>query len=170
MITGTFSVLGQSMEVAEDLTGMGTPTYPAASTTTPLDSFTGTLEEGGTTIAVITEISLNLQNGLEQRFVVGSKDSITPAVGRSNLTGQVTAFFENSDLLDKFINETESDIVFKLPDAAGNIQRYTIPRIKYTGGQPDVSGEGPITLNMPFQALLDSTTSTNVRIERSDAP
>ena len=31
----------------------------------------------------------------------------------------------------------------------------TLPNIKYTGGQPDVSGEGTITLSMPFKALCD---------------
>ena len=169
MVTGTFSVVGQSQETAQDLTGLGTPTYPPASTTSPLDSFTGTLEEGGTTVAVVTEISMTLQNGIEPRFVVGDKNSIYPSVGRSNLTGQVTAYFENSTLVNKFLNETESSLVFSLPDGAGNTQRYRIPRIKYTGGQPDVAGEGPITLAMPFQALLDSSESTNMLIERTPA-
>lgn len=169
MITGTFSVIGQSQETAQDLTGLGTPTYNPASTTSPLDSFTGTLEEGGSTVAVVTEISMTLQNGIEPRFVVGSKNSIYPSVGRSNLTGQVTAYFEDSTLVNKFLNETESSLVFSLPDGAGNIQRYRVPRIKYTGGQPDVSGEGPITLSMPFQALLDSSESTNMIIERTPA-
>lgn len=166
VITGTFGVIGKSQELAEDLTGLGTPTFPAASTTSPLDSFTGTLEEAGTAIAVITEISLNLQNGLEPRFVVGSKNSILPSVGRSNLTGQITAYFEDSSLVTKFVDEIESSIVFSLPDDAGNMVRFTIPRIKYTGGQPDVAGEGPITLSMPFQSLLDTAESSNIRIER----
>lgn len=169
MITGTFSVIGQSQETAQDLTGLGTPTYNPASTTSPLDSFTGTLDEGGTAVAVITEISMTLQNGIEPRFVVGSKNSIYPSVGRSNLTGQATAYFEDSTLVNKFLNETESSLVFSLPDGAGNVQRYRIPRIKYTGGQPDVSGEGPITLSMPFQALLDSSEATNILIERTPA-
>lgn len=169
MITGTFSVIGQSQETAQDLTGLGTPTYNPASTTSPLDSFTGALEEGGSTVAVVTEISMTLQNGIEPRFVVGSKNSIYPSVGRSNLTGQVTAYFEDSTLVNKFLNETESSLVFSLPDGAGNVQRYRVPRIKYTGGQPDVSGEGPITLSMPFQALLDSSESTNMLIERTPA-
>lgn len=169
MITGTFSVVGQSQETAQDLTGLGTPTFPPASTTSPLDSFTGTLEEGGVTVAVVTEISMTLQNGIEPRFVVGSKNSIYPSVGRSNLTGQVTAYFEDSTLVNKFLDETESSLVFSLPDGAGNTQRYRVPRIKYTGGQPDVAGEGPITLAMPFQALLDSSESTNMLIERTPA-
>lgn len=167
MITGSFGVLGQNMTTSTVIvTGA---TYNPATTTSPLDSFTGTLQEAGTPIAVITEIQLNVENGLEARFVVGSKQSIRPSIGRSNISGQVTAYFENSTLLDKFINETESSIVFELPDGAGNLYTVTLPRIKYTGGQPDVDGEGPITLSMPFQALLDSVTGTNIIIDRTPA-
>ena len=167
MITGTFGVLGQNMTTATAI--IAGATYATPTTTSPLDSFTGTLNEAGTPIAVITEIQLNLENGLEARFVVGSKASIRPSIGRSNCSGQITAYFENSLLLDKFINETESSIVFELPDGAGNKYVVTLPRIKYNGGQPDVDGEGPITLSMPFQALLDATTQTNIQIERVPA-
>ena len=169
MVTGSFAVVGQSQEVAKDLATLGTPTFVPASTTSPLDSFTGTLLEGGTPIAVITEISLTLENGIEPRFVVGSKNSIKPSVARSNLTGQITAYFEDSRLVDKFINETASSITFNLPDAAGNQLTFEIPRLKYTGGQPDVDGEGPITLTMPFQALLDPVKGSNILIQRNPA-
>ena len=166
MITGTFSVVGQSLALAQDLTGLGTPTYNAVSTTEPMDSFTGTIDEGGTTIAVVTELTLNLANTIEPRYVVGSRDGIYPSIGRSNLPGQVTAYFDNSTLMQKFINETESSISFFLPDAAGNYQRYRIPRIKYTGAAVDVTGEGPITIPLPFQAVKDNTLGTNLLIER----
>lgn len=167
MITATFGVLGQNFATASAaITGA---TYAAATTTSPLDSFTGTLNENGSLIAVITEIQLNIENGLEARYVVGSKASIRPSIGRSNVSGTITAYFEDSVLLDKFINETESDIEFTLPDGAGNQLKFILPRIKYNGGQPDVQGEGPITLSMPFQALLDATTGTNLIIERTPA-
>lgn len=164
MITGTFGVLGQNMTTATAI--VSGATYANPTTSSPLDSFTGSLNEAGTPIAVITEIQLNIENGLEARFVVGSKASIRPAIGRSNCSGTITAYFENSLLLDKFINETESNIVFELPDGTNSKYVITLPRIKYNGGQPDVEGEGPITLSMPFQALLDSTTQTNIQIER----
>lgn len=167
MITGTLGVLGQNMTT--DTAIVAGATYAAPTTTSPLDSFTGTLNEAGTPIAVITEIQLNVENGLEARFVVGSKASIRPSIGRSNCSGQITAYFENSLLLDKFINETESNIVFELPDGAGNKYIFTLPRIKYNGGQPDVEGEGTITLSLPFQALLNAATSTNIQIERVPA-
>jgi hypothetical protein len=164
MITGTLTVVGKGM--VTDTVIIPSSTVAAPTTTSPLDSFTGTLNENGSPIAVITEIQLNLENGLEPRFVVGSKETILPSVARSNCSGQITAFFENSTLLDKFINETESSIVFETPDATGAKYTFTLPRIKYNGGQPDVQGEGPITLSMPFQALLHAASSTNLQIER----
>ena len=169
MITGTVSVVGRSQDAVADLSEMGTPTFNPPSDTAPLDSFTGTLLEGDEEIAVITEITLSLENGIEPRFVVGSKNTIKPSVARANLTGQITAFFEDSRLVDKFLNETDSSIKFTLPDEAGNELTFVIPRIKYTGGQPDVDGEGAITLSMPFQALYDATEANNFFIQRKPA-
>ncbi len=140
MVTGVLGVLGQNLTLGAAI--IAGATYEPVTSTSPLDSFTGTLNEAGVPIAVITEIQLNIENGLEARFVVGSKSSIRPSIGRSNCSGTVTAYFENSALLEKFINETESSIVFNLPDAAGNLYTITLPRIKYNGGQPDVDGEG----------------------------
>lgn len=164
MTTGTFGVVGKGMSTAQAI--LAGATYAAATTTSPLDSFTGILTEGGSAIAVITEITLTVENGLEPRFVVGSKESLQPSIGRSMVSGQITAYFENSTLLDKFINETESSIEFTLPDAAGNVYRIFLPRVKYNGGQPDVSGEGPVTLSMPFRALRSAAAGTTLLIER----
>lgn len=164
MITGSFSVIGKGMTT--DTAIVTGATYDPPTTTAPLDSFTGTLTESGTQIAVVTEIALSLENTLDVRFVVGSKETILPSIGRSNCTGNITAYFEDSRLLDKFLNETNSSLEFTLPDAEGNSYKFTVPRLKYTGGQPDVSGEGPITLNMPFQATLDPTAGTNIQVTR----
>lgn len=164
MVTGTIGVVGSDM-----MTDTGIivgATYEAATTTRVLDSFTGSLLEDGTEIGVVTEIALNLNNGLASRYVVGQRNSIRPSIGRSNVTGTLTAYFENSLLLDKFISDTPSSLAFTLPDPAGNVLDVELPRIVYTGGQPDVSGEGPITLSMPFQAVLDPVTDTNIIIRR----
>lgn len=167
MVTGTIGVIGADMVIAES--PISGATYDEPTTTAILDSFTGTLQEGGATIGVVTEIQLNIENGLEPRFVVGSKTTLRPSIGRSNVTGQITAYFEDSSLLEKFVNETESSLQFELVDGQGNLLRFILPRIKYSGGQPDVQGEGPITLAMPFQALMDPATETNIIIERKFA-
>ena len=143
-------------------------TQNAANTNTPFSGHeAGTIKEGGTTYAGITGIELSLENGLESAFELGSDTTGEHIIGRSNVTGTVTAYFSDQTLMNKFINETESSIEFTMTDPAGNTLRFVIPRVKYTGGQPDVSGEGGVLLSMPFQALYDTTTSTNFFIERN---
>ena len=164
MVTGTFGTVGQGQSLGTAI--IAGATYPAGSTTSVMDSFNGTLNEGGSTIALITEIQLSLDNGLEPRFVVGSKNTIRPSIARSNVSGSISAYFEDSVLLEKFINETSSSLSFQLLDPEGNKQIWTMPKIKYMGGQPDVGGEGPVLLSMPFQALLDPVSGTNLYIDR----
>ena len=169
MVTGSFGVIGNGLSVEQDLTALGTPTFGALGTTAPFESFTGTITEGGSGIAVVTEVSLSLTNGLAVRNVVGSDETILPTIGRSNLTGSITAFFENSTLLEKFLDETESAMVITLVDPAGNSYTLELPRIKYNGGQPDVSGEGSITITLPIQALYDVTATSQLKITRASA-
>lgn len=167
MVTGTFSVLGKSQALAT--TAPTGATYPEATTTRAMDSFTGAIKEEGADIAVVTEASITIENGLNPRFVVGSKDSIYPEVGRSNVTGSITAYFESAALVEKFINETPSSLTLEAADTDGNKYEFLLPRIVYTGGQPDVAGEGSIVLTMPFQAILDPAEKTNIKVTRINA-
>lgn len=141
---------------------LGTPDDTAG-----MDSFTGTITEGGQSIAVITEIQINLENGIEPRYVVGSRNSIRPSLGVAQVSGQVTAYFEDSYLLEKYINEQTSNIEFTLTDGeGGNAYKFTLPKIKYTGGNTDVGGQGSITIVLPFTATYDGTSDTTMMITR----
>lgn len=163
IVKATFGVVGKDLSLAESApTGS---TYVAATTTAGMDSFTGVLTEGGSQIAIVTEIELTLENGIEPRFVIGSKSTIRPSIGRSVATGQITAYFEGASLLEKFINESSSSLQFELTDGTSKYT-FTIPKLKYTGGQPDVQGEGPILLTMPFQAVLNSADGTQIMVTR----
>lgn len=160
-----FGTIGKDFGAPAGTAPAGT-TYTAANTNAPIDSFSGSIYEGGSEIAIVTELSATLENGIEPRFVVGSATTIKPSIGRSNANGQVTAYFEDSALLNKFRNETESSLRFTLGDLAGNALRITFPRIKYNGGQPDTQGQGAITLALPIQLLYDSATGSNILVER----
>jgi hypothetical protein len=136
------------------------------STKPAFDTFSGTLNEGGSAIALVTGLEFTLNNNLEPTFVVGSATSPEITAGRAVVTGTLSAHFSTAALLDKFINETESSLELTLDDPAG-AQNLTIsmPRIKYTGaGIPTV--ERGIVLSMPFQALRDPTAATNIVFTR----
>lgn len=159
-----FMVLGQDQ--TSSTTPIAGATYPAAPTRTPYSGFNGTIKEGGAVIAVLTEVKVTLKNNLSAIYVVGSPATLEPAIGKSMVTGTVTAYFQDTVMLNKFVNETESSIEFTLTDGTYSYD-FLIPRVKYTGAPPNVSSDKPITLSMPFTALLDSVTGTNLRITKA---
>ncbi|WP_299726848.1 phage tail tube protein [uncultured Endozoicomonas sp.] len=166
MVTGTLTAIGKGM--ATDTAIVTGATYDAATTNIPFDSFSGGLTVNGAESGVVTSIELSLENGLEALFVVGSDETLQPSIGRSNLTGSMSVYFEDSSMVDHFINETELAVAFTLAGDGGSYT-FTLPRIKFGSGAPEVSGTGPVVLSMEFQALYDTTEQTNLKIVRAAA-
>ena len=156
-------LVGKGMSTAT--TAPAGATYPAADTHSPMDSFSGAVLVDAVENGVVTELTTTLENGIEARFVVGSAETIRPSIGRSNMTGQLSVYFEDSDMIDRFLDETETAISYVLGDGTQGY-RITYPRVKFTGGQPDVKGAGPITLAMPFQALYSTSAGTQIIVKR----
>lgn len=166
IVSGSFGLLGLA---AGALAGTSIDASPdAAPTTSPFDSYTGTLKEGGVAIAIVTGLSINVANGLEHFFALFDDDPYKIGTGRANITGRLSAYFEDATLANKFLAETESSIELELEDPDGNKYTVLIPRIKYTGADRSMS-ENNVAIDLPFQALYDSTTATAIQITRKPA-
>jgi hypothetical protein len=164
MVTGAFGIIGKDMGA---LSGSALDANPTPSLVhSPYDSFSGSLLEGGSAIAVITGIELSLSNALDPAFVLASKAAHTVTAGRSNLTGTVSALFVDDVMMNKFINETETSLILTLGAAGSPRMVFTIPRLKFSGGDAAAADEGRIGISMPFQALYDATEATNLMIAR----
>jgi len=165
IVTGSMTIIGQDIALAG--TAIADATYGAAGTNPVFDSFTGTLEEGGNTMGLVTEINLKLDNKMETRYAVGSKLTLQPSVEDvTKVSGSIGVHFVNATMLEKFRDEVESSLMFTLPDKLGNELTVTIPKLVYTGGSPDVKGPGNIVLMMPFEALYDSGIGGTLQFER----
>lgn len=165
MVMATLGVVGKDLAIAT--TEVASSTYSADSANTPFDSFTGSITEGGSSIATVTSFDLTIENGLDPLFTVGSSTTQRPSIGKSRVTGSLTTYFESNTLYSKFLNETSSAIVLTLTDVAGNEIELNIPNVKYNSGQPDVSGEGAITVSMDFVALYNSGSASQLVITRN---
>ena len=167
MVGVTFGIVGKDLTLAT--AAIAGSTFAADAGEVPFDSFTGSITEGGSSIATVTAIEMALENGIEPLFSVGSQTTNRPAIGRSRLTGTLTTYFESKTLYEKFLNETSSSIVLTLTDVDGNDYIITIPNVKYNSGQPDVAGEGAITIAMEFVGLYNSSDASQIKIERATA-
>jgi len=165
MVGVSFGFIGKDQSIAQ--TAIASSSYSALTDTCQFDSFTATISEGGSPIALVTEAEITLENGIEPQFVVGSSTTLRPSIGRCNVTGSITVYLEDQAMLAKFQNETESSLDLTLTDPDGNTFQIEIPKLKYTSGQPDVSGEGSVTVSMDFQAIYDSVDASNIVITRN---
>ncbi len=167
MVTGSFGVVGKDFSIASAaITGAS---YAAETTTAPFDSFTGAITDGGSTIAIVTALELNIDNGLEAQYVVGDSTTLQPPLAQSNISGSITAYFEDTTLIDKFVNETSSALTFTLTDAAGNDYLFNMPNVKYNSGNPEVGGPGAVTVTLDFIALYNAGITSQLQITRDDA-
>jgi hypothetical protein len=164
MVTGSFSILGKDMTVSATETATD-----AANANEPFDGFTGSITEGGSAIAVVTALEMTIDNGLEATYVIGDDTTLQSPLGKSMVTGSITAYFEDATLINKFINETSSSLEFVLQDLAGNQYTFGFPNVKYNSGNPEVGGPGQVTVSLDFVALYDATTSSQLYIKRDDA-
>lgn len=167
MVETVFGVVGKDIDDQNLTTQVSGSTYLDETGNPPFDSFTGSLQEGGSTIATVTQLDLSLDNGVTPAYVVGSKTTIEPSNGKSRLTGTLTAFFEDSSIYIKFLQEISSSLVLSLIDPNGNQIQINIPNLKYTSGNTDVTGEGPITVPMEFTAIYDDIADSQVVITRT---
>jgi len=167
MVSATFTVVGKDLSLAT--AEIASSTYSSDVGNTPFDSFTGSITEGGSSIATVTSLEMTIENGLEPLFSVGSDTTNRPSIGKSRVTGTLTTYFDSKTLYEKFINETASEIVCTLTDVAGNDIQIDIPNVKYNSGQPDVSGEGAVTVAMEFVALYSSGDASQLVITRTAA-
>lgn len=167
MITGSFGMLFKDGVNATDAYHIGTPA--SVSTYRPFDGFSGYILENGETLAHASGVSISLDNGFNRNFVLMQKTCPQMTIGKSNITGSVTLYFENSDIYNKFVNEIESALEFQLKDDLDNSYVVSLPRIKYSSAETPVPSGDAILNTMNFQALDDVTEGTNIIIRKQPA-
>jgi hypothetical protein len=165
MTTATFGIIGKNMTQS---TSPLDASLTAASGNEPFDSYSGTIEEGGSAIAYVNSIDFTLNNNLNPSFVLGSTTTPQMEFGMSTLEGTMTVYYQDKALIDKFLGETESSLEIVLDDRVAGLN-YTLlmPRIKINGAAVPVANPQSRLITIPFVALRDSSTGTQLRITRT---
>jgi hypothetical protein len=165
MTTATFGIIGKDMTQS---TSPLDASLTAASGNEPFDSFSGAISEGGSAIAYVNSIDFTLNNNLNPAFVLGSVSTPQMEFGQSTLEGTMTVYYQDKALIDKFLGETESSLSIVLDDrVAGKNYTLLMPRIKINGAAVPVSSPQSRLITIPFVALRDSVTGTQLRVTRT---
>lgn len=178
MVTATFGMIGKDMtlpaQTAEKTLNVGAGNEP-------FDSYSGDIKLGtkgtlGSALTLITAMDFTLTNGFAPTLVIGEDTASALEFGTAVLEGTVSAYFEDTTLINRFLNETESALEVSVGDGT-NTLTFTLPRIKINSADVGVDGPTSRIVNMSFTALRDdsdlssSTTDTNtlIKIAKSGA-
>lgn len=167
MVTSTFTMVGKDMTI-----GATEKTQDAASGNAPFDAYSGAVAIGNvgasSASGVVTGIDFTLNNSFAPTFVIGDDSAPALEVGRAEIEGTLTAYFEDAALITRFLNETETELSVSVDDPTGsNEYTFLFPRVKINSADSPVDGPNSRTISMSFVALYDSTEATNLKITRS---
>ena len=126
-----------------------------------------TLDGGSTAETVITDLTLNIDNGISTTNSVGSKLPIQGGIGKCRVTGSLTAHFANTTLFDSFKTSTAKDLTIQFGANSGATSMlFDMSRILLTTGAVEVGGEGLLTVSCDFVAMRnDSNNQSTISID-----
>lgn len=143
--------------------GASTEASAAGSVLDSSNSIPMILENGGA-VGVpnyVSSFGFTLDNNLRQKAAVGQAGAIGIGQGRSEVSGTLSTYFGDETYLTKLINNTASSVTFlfrDLPKLKGEL--WDVPRIKYSGGVPEVTGiDTDIFANLTWQGIRDLTNN-----------
>ena len=166
MVTTTFGMVGKDMTIS------GTEkTQDAASGAAPFDAYSGDISIGnvgaGSAVAIVTGLDFTLSNSFAPTFVIGDDSAPSLEYGRAEVEGTLTAYFEDASLINRFLNETETEIEVSVDDpTGGNSYTFLFPKVKINSADVGVDGPTSRMVSMSFVALYDSAEGTNLKITR----
>jgi len=173
MTTVDWDIMGMSFNIGTSSAYFTSPT--AETTTGVLSGVDGFIRLNGVEQGVVTGLQLNLTDNLSMTPVIGSTFAPDIFYGRSVATGSVSAYLQDATLANAFINESEIDLVAVLEASGPNPQEFlafNFQRIKFTSYTKQITGDGGIIAQFPFQALLKPAASgydqTTLTIQRSN--
>jgi hypothetical protein len=167
MVTGTMSLIGKDISTATS--AISGSSVSAETTTEAFDTYTGTVYENGATGACFTSLSLNMTNNISRNYCVFSDTVNSLTYGKFRLSGSASMDFQDLTYYNKFIDETVTSASFVLTDPDGNSYWCYIPRMKYTAGNPDTSGEGSVALPLEYQAYNSAAANCTFMMQKVDA-
>jgi len=166
-LLATFDVIGavETIAAASFHAGATTPSFSR------LKNRHLAMTEGGSAINNAKSIDCNINFGLDtSQYVIGGS-SVRGSLpdGIYTVGGNLAAMFEDTTLLEKAVNSTESAIVMTFTNGAA-VLAITIPEVKYERNSPGIEGPQGIAISLPFSAFYDDAAqATSFQIVLTNA-
>lgn len=170
-VTGSMTIMAQD-ETLDTAIVTGT-TYVAAPTTPVMTSSANVAAlsiPGLTTQPKVRSLTMEINNNLRTRPLVGSLFTDSFGYGRFEVTGTLECYFESNELYQKVLDHGSSSLTFTAGNATLNKYTFFLPKIIFGNGERRPGGNNDdVMLSIPFRAVYDATTAATLQITRGVA-
>ena len=172
LLTGSFGFIGKESKRTE------TSVVPAATANVKLtevmnsaSNFANLTVAGTEYPCGISSVSLNVEAGLRARKGLGHLGACSIQPGKFNISGDMSVYFSDGTIYDKYISNSAFSLSWSVEDAAGNKYEFTLPHVKVSEGSVNAEGlDNDVALTVSFQALVDPVSKKAITIKRTPAP
>lgn len=172
LVAGSIDFMGrQTIRSSTETLGNTTNYTVLDSTATEVLNATsnvGVIKQNGVALELaIKAIELNGDAKLREQRAVGEKFPAGIGYGRFTLEGSFTAYFENFEQYDVFINHTTTSLSFDFTDVDSNTYFFTVPAIKYKSDPIKPEGiDQDVMEEIEWEALRDPVLKTQFMVDR----
>jgi hypothetical protein len=175
IMTGSFSFTGKEASIGS--VHLGNQSVTAAdmkkSVMNSVSHF-GDVRTGATltplTGTFVRDISFSINNNLRGKPAVGHLGNVDVSLGRFQVNGNLTVYFENTDLYNAYVNSTDSGFAYYVQDTDGNAYRFSFPRIKISTDRINAeANDQDVVEQMNFTALRHATYGHTLEISKFPA-
>jgi hypothetical protein len=141
---------------------------------TPFDGFEGSLKQGGSSLAVVTQFDFTLENGLDGNTYVidGTGERHSLPAGQAKITGNITTLFEDTVLYALALAHTETTFEIHLTKGTGDgttgneKMSFYFDELIFRPQAPVIQGPTGMLVDIPFTAYLnDDADLSALRME-----
>jgi len=164
-LEGKFNFMG-AKETLATLPHDGVPTDFGHN---PFDGFEAVINQGEAPLAIVTEVSFEINNNLDGSVYVigGAGERYSIPAGKVKVSGKLTALFETMTLYNLAIGHEETSLQIELTKGdgggtAGNEKlTYNFDEIVFRPQAPIISGDKGIMVDLEFEAYYDNDSDAS---------
>lgn len=114
----------------------------------------------------VLEATIEMNNNLRRQPAVGVFGASGIGLGEFSVTGTLSTYFDNDDILQIILANSETTLDLITQGGDGRSMVFDLPRIKFSGGAPDVPGKNQdVTIPGTYQAILDADLGYTMSVQ-----
>lgn len=167
IIEGTFGFMGRDSAYGAATIGTGPDVTPTATPIMSAVANVGTIYIDGTALSTtyLKSINLSTTNNVRALTAISNLYAFDNNLGSLGITAAISAFFNDSVQINKFLNGTSFSLVWSFQDSATNHILVEIPYAKFNSGTVSAASlNSDVMQDLSVTALLSPTENVMIRI------